>query len=81
MTNPVVTDAVVHACADAGIRHVWMHRGGGVGAVSASAVEFGEKLGMHVVAGECPFMFLQDSSWFHRLHGFCRKILVSYPTD
>jgi hypothetical protein len=26
--------------------------------------------------GECPFMFLL---WFHRLHGFVRKITGAYP--
>jgi len=32
-----------------------------------------------VVAGECPFMFLPETSWFHRFHGFCRKVSGKYP--
>jgi hypothetical protein len=32
-----------------------------------------------VVAGECPFMFLPETPWFHRLHGFCRKVVGRYP--
>jgi len=34
---------------------------------------------MSLVAGECPFMFLPETPWFHRLHGFCRKLVGSYP--
>ena len=40
MTTPEVTDAVIPDCAAAGIRHVWMYRAGGKGAVSEKAVKF-----------------------------------------
>jgi|SRR5581483_8496234 len=79
MTSPGVTDTVVHDCAEAGITHIWMHRGGGQGAVSADAVRFCESSGISVIPGECPFMFLKDSGWFHRIHGLIRKITGTYP--
>jgi hypothetical protein len=56
-----------------------MYRAGGKGSVSPQAVEFCEEHGIAVVPGECPYMFLQGESWFHRLHGFGRKISGAYP--
>ncbi|HVP55468.1 MAG TPA: CoA-binding protein [Candidatus Eisenbacteria bacterium] len=79
MTAPAVTDQVVQECAALHIPRVWMYRGGGKGAVSPQAVEFCLDHGIAVVPGECPYMFLQGESWFHRLHGFIRKISGAYP--
>lgn len=73
MTPPPVTETVVRDCAEAGIQRVWMHRGGGVGAVSKAAVQFCRERGIAVVAGECPYMFLPQAGWFHRLHGWLRR--------
>ncbi|HUI53747.1 MAG TPA: CoA-binding protein [Bryobacteraceae bacterium] len=80
MTKPAVTNNVVRECADAGIRQIWLYRAGGTGAVSPDALTFCEARGMSVVAGECPFMFFPDTQWFHRAHGFCRKLFGKYPS-
>jgi len=79
MTSPAVTDEIVQECAKLHIPRVWMHRAGGDGSVSPQAIEFCEEHGIAVVPGECPYMFLRGESWFHRLHGFIRKISGSYP--
>jgi hypothetical protein len=79
LTAPGITDQVVRDCAEAGIGRVWMYRAGGAGAVSADAVAFCAAHGISVVPGECPFMFLPGTPWFHRLHGFVKKISGSYP--
>ena len=79
MTSPGATEKIVHDCAEAGVKRVWMYRAGGKGAVSTEAVEFCKSNGISVVEGECPLMFLPDGAWFHRLHGFIRKIAGSYP--
>ena len=79
MTTPAVTEAVVRDCADSGVQRVWMYRTGGTGAVSAEAVRFCESKGITVIPGECPLMFLPDAAWFHRLHGFVKRITGSYP--
>lgn len=57
-----------------------MYRAGGKGAVGAPAIEFCRDHGIAVVPGERPYMFLQGESWFHRFHGFIRKISGAYPT-
>jgi predicted CoA-binding protein len=80
LTKPSVTDDVVAECAAAGVHHVWLYRAVGQGAVSPKAIAFCESNGMDVVAGECPFMFFPDTAWPHRLHGFCRKLLRTYPS-
>lgn len=79
MTSPAVTDQVVQDCAALHISRVWMYRAGGQGSVSPQAVEYCEEHGIQVVPGECPYMFLQGEPWFHRFHGFIKKITGSYP--
>ena len=79
MTSPAATDAVVRDCVEAGVKRVWMYRAGGTGAVSPEAVKYCEEHGIAVVAGECPFMFFDGTSWFHRFHGVLRKITGKYP--
>lgn len=79
MTPPAVTEQVVRDCAEAGVRHVWMHRGEGVGAVSQAAIDFCNAQNIAVVAGFCPFMFLPDTGFIHRAHGFILKLTGSYP--
>ena len=79
MTAPAVTDVLVQECEAAGIHQVWMFRGAGRGAVSPNAIRFCEAHGISVIPGECPFMYLPGGAWFHRVHGFVRKITGSYP--
>jgi len=79
MTSPAATEQVVHDCAEAGVKQVWMYRAAGAGAVSREAVAFCESRGIDVIAGECPMMFFEDAALFHRLHGVIRKITRRYP--
>jgi predicted CoA-binding protein len=80
MTSPAVTNAVVQDCAAAGVKRVWMYRAGGKGAVSPEAVAYCEAHGIEVIPGECPFMFLPRGAWYHRFHGWVRKIQGTYPS-
>lgn len=79
MTPPSLTEALTPECAAAGIKRIWMYRAAGAGAVSQKAIEFCAANGIEVVPGECPLMFLPGTSWFHRVHGFVRKIKGTYP--
>lgn len=79
ITAPGQTEQVVRDCAEAGVRRVWVHRGGGQGSVDAKAVAFCNKNGIRLVEGHCPFMFLPETSFFHRVHGFVLKITGKYP--
>ena len=79
MTTPAVTDTLVRSCAETGVERVWLFRGAGRGAVSPDAVQFCEAHGISVIPGECPFMYLPGGAWFHRFHGWVRKITGAWP--
>jgi uncharacterized protein len=79
MTSPQVTESVVNDCIEAGVEYIWMYRATGAGAVSEKAIELCRARGILVVPGECPFMFLPEADFIHRLHGMFRKITGSYP--
>jgi predicted CoA-binding protein len=79
LTAPAVTSSVVRDCADAGIKRIWMYRGGGQGSVSAEALEFCRAHGIEVVPGQCPFMFLAPVHGVHRFHRFLSRITGHYP--
>lgn len=70
---------VVQECARAGIDFIWLHKGGGPGAVSPEAVAFCHDHDMSVIAGQCPFMFLPHAAAFHRVHAFFKRIARTYP--
>lgn len=78
-TPPHITDTIVRDCHEAGIRRVWMYRGGGKGAVSEEAVDYCRKNDIEVIPGECPFMFLDPVHGVHAFHRFCSKLFGHYP--
>ena len=80
LTPPAATGQVVRECADAGVKRVWMHRGAGQGAVSPQAVTLCRERGIEVVDGECPFMFLPDTGWFHGVHRFFTRLGGRLPS-
>ncbi len=75
LTPPARTEQVLRDCAEAGIRRVWLHRGGGVGAASPAAIAFCEAAGIEVIRDLCPFMALPGAAFPHRVHGFLRRAL------
>ncbi len=79
LTSPEATESVVNDCAEANIKRVWMYKAAGKGAVSEKAIARCHQLGIQVVPGECPFMFLPETERIHRFHGFFRKITGRYP--
>jgi uncharacterized protein len=79
MTPSNTTATVVADCLEAGIRRVWMYRAVGTGATNEAAVDFCHKNGIKVVTGQCPYMFLPQTGWFHQIHGCVKKLTGSYP--
>jgi len=80
LTPPAATAQVVRECAEAGVRRVWMHRGGGQGAVSAEALALCHERGLEIVDGECPFMFLSHAGFVHGVHRFFRRLGGRLPS-
>ena len=79
MTSPSVTNLLMQECVDAGIKRIWFYRGAGQGAVTVSALQMCEANGIRAIPGECPFMFLEGTPWFHQFHGLVKKIVGAYP--
>jgi uncharacterized protein len=66
---------VIRAAAARGVPRVWLFKGiGAPGAVSDEAVALGDELGLEVIAGACPMMFLEPVGWFHRTHRAFRRM-------
>lgn len=81
ITPSTQTEQVVRDCVAANIRRVWMHSGGGQGSVNPKAVAFCKGSGIRLVEGHCPFMFLPETQFFHRFHGFVLKLTGKYPAE
>src|SRR3954467_13574955 len=77
ITRPEVTARIVHDCAAAKIRRVWMHRSlGKSSSVSPEGVEYCRQHDITVIAGACPMMFGPGADvghtcmrWFLKLTG------------
>lgn len=68
VTRPDATEQIVHDCAEAGIKRVWMHGGlhGPGSSVSPTAVQYCQDHDISVIAGACPLMYGKPSDGFHR---------------
>jgi hypothetical protein len=69
VNRPDVSDQIVHECAEAGVKRVWLHRS--LHSMGASfepkTVEFAEARGIRVIAGGCPMMFAQPVDFGHKM--------------
>ena len=79
LTPQAVTDQAVRDCIEAGVNRIWLHRGGGKGALTETAVALCKENGIKVVPGQCPYMFLPESGFPHKVHAFFKKLSGSYP--
>jgi hypothetical protein len=71
--------SVVQECIDHGIPRVWLHKGVGPSSVSPEAVALCREHGIEVVDGECPLMFAEPVTWFHRVHRAERHLTGRLP--
>ena len=79
MTPAASSERVVRDSAEAGVRRIWLHRGAGAGSVSPAALALCRERGISVVPGACPYMFLPETAFFHRLHGGLLRLLGRHP--
>ena len=66
-TRPEIAEDTMRECAELGVKHVWMHWGGGASSVSDAATEYGRQHGITVIDGGCPLMFAPTADIGHRL--------------
>lgn len=72
---PAQTERVIPACAQRGVKSIWMQPGSD----SGPAVEVARKAGMNVVNGQCILMFLEPVKSVHRVHRWVNKVVGRYP--
>ena len=68
ITRPEATEQIVRQCAEAGIKHVWMHQSlarSGT-SVSPTAVESCKEHDISVIAGACPMMYGPGADFGHK---------------
>ncbi|MGE5682858.1 MAG: CoA-binding protein [Bacillota bacterium] len=73
-------DALIEECIRAGIKHIWIHNHTKDNELKDRIFDLCRKDGRNIIIDYCPFMFLPESSFPHKLHGFCLKIAGKYPS-
>jgi predicted CoA-binding protein len=76
---PDKSERAVLDCAAAGVHDVWLHNHIAAGVQNTRAIYQAEQHGIRLITGFCPFMFLPDTAFFHRLHGWILKLLGAFP--
>lgn len=72
-TPASATEQAVRDCAERGITQVWMHIGMGPGSYDPEAFETAKKLGVEVIPGGCPMMYVKPDI-FHRCMGWLKRL-------
>jgi predicted CoA-binding protein len=72
---PNKAEQAVKDAAQAGIKKVWLQQG----SQSKAAIEFCQKNGISVVAGECLFMYAEPVATFHKFHRFFKFLFGGKP--
>ena len=72
-TPSSATARAVADCAEQGITQLWMHTGMGPGSYHPEAFETAKKLGMEVIPGGCPMMYVSPDI-FHKCMGWLKRL-------
>jgi hypothetical protein len=67
------SEQAIKECAEKGIAQVWMHTGFGPGSYSPEAFKTAKELGLAVIPGGCPMMYVKPDI-FHRCMGWLKKL-------
>jgi predicted CoA-binding protein len=78
-TPPAATLAIVHECSELGIKRVWMHRSFGQGSVDNEASRVGAELGISIIAGACPMMYVDPVDIAHKCMRWILKLTGGLP--
>lgn len=73
------TEQAVRECQAAGVQLVWLYGVSEMKDTNDSILEFCNENNIDVIPGYCPFMFLPETAFFHRFHGFLFKMVGKYP--
>lgn len=79
MTPKTQTAQVCDDAIAARVPRVWLYSAIGHGAVDPAAAEKCRQAGLDVIEGHCPYMFLEDTAWYHKAHGSLLALFGKYP--
>jgi predicted CoA-binding protein len=69
LTLPAMNEQIVHDCAEAGVKRVWFYGVNDRSSENAAAIAYCQERGIAVIPGFCPYMFLPNAPFFHKIHG------------
>ncbi len=72
-TPSSTTEQAIRDCAEQGITQIWIHTGIGPGSYHPKAIETAKELGLDVIPGGCPMMFVKPDL-FHKCMGWLKKL-------
>lgn len=79
LTPSLSLETILSECNYAGIKSIWVYNGKDKGENLKQTGEYCKNNGISFIYGLCPFMFLKNSSFIHRFHGFITRLTGSYP--
>jgi len=65
-THPKVTTEIIKECGSLGIKNTWIHRSFGQGSYDNEAVNLCKELGIKLIPGSCPLMFIEPVDFGHK---------------
>jgi len=76
---PAQQEQVVRECAAACIKQLWIHEHVMKGISNPRAIDLCEELGIEVISGVCPFMFMPQAGFPHNLHAWVSQLCGAQP--
>ncbi|MCX6152071.1 MAG: CoA-binding protein [Ignavibacteriales bacterium] len=79
-TPTVTAEKIIEDLLKKGIKNIWIHNSDiNKPALKNLIASLNEK-GVNAIQGHCPIMFLPETQFFHRMHGFFVKMVGNYPS-
>jgi predicted CoA-binding protein len=78
-TKGEILSANIDEAVNKGIKHIWLNFDKPLTAELESKVNKYEEKGVNIIHGLCPYMFIENPQFFHKLHRFFVKRFGSFP--
>ncbi|MGE5500207.1 MAG: CoA-binding protein [Syntrophothermus sp.] len=79
VTKNIPAAELLDECSRSGIRNLWIYNKIEDKELENGLIRQAGQAGINLITGYCPIMFLSNSEFFHRLHGFGLKLTGKYP--
>ncbi len=79
MTPIHETENAILNCLNNNVKRIWIINKKGFDSVSPETKQRLELQQISVISGHCPFMFLPETTFIHKFHGWILKLAGGYP--